>query len=302
MSSWWFRGEGFATKNFKNLAGCFHRISDTLKTAESSPGSASLLSARRCGFCIEEQRPWISEMADTRMLPFLFCILAFTPSESLPDAGVPKRAWLSVFGSKIHQDADTESPAVGLIEFGDWVDVIGCTTSCDDPKAWALLSPFGAVRLSALQFSPPQQEAFLASAFQYGRVRKDGIRVRRAPAENAKSFRTYDAGQMVAYRAPVSDSKWLPLVSGGFVNASDVTPVTASTFRGVESPAPALAFARRETSLLSDEPPGAVTAVARFSAFPVLSQTGKYLRVPFGRIARDDLLVYPFDDHRRLSA
>jgi lipoprotein-anchoring transpeptidase ErfK/SrfK len=231
------------------------------------------------------------EAAETKMPAFLLCLVAFPPFEFLPDAGLPKPAWLSVVGSKIHSYADTQSPAVGLIELGDRVDVIGCSTSCEDPTAWALLSPFGAVRLSVLQFSPPQQEAFLASAFQYGRVRRDGTRVRHRPAADAKILRSYDAGQMVAYRAPVSDREWLPLVSGGFIQESDVTSVTASTFRGVQSPSPALAFARRDTKLLSDEHPGTVIDVARFSAFPVLAQHGKYLRVPEGRIARSDLLV-----------
>jgi lipoprotein-anchoring transpeptidase ErfK/SrfK len=179
--------------------------------------------------------------------------------------------WISSWGAAIHREASTRSPAIGQLERGSVVQLLGCTPSCADLQGWGWIEPLGAVRLSELASQAPEGAPPSSSTYLYGHVRVDGTAVRAAPRASARVLRREPADHALAFLPDpeLLARGWLESPSGGFLPASSVRLAgPSSDFQGVHEPPPVLAFFLRPAALSPPTVPP--VPVERHAALPVL--------------------------------
>jgi L,D-transpeptidase catalytic domain len=206
------------------------------------------------------------------------------PVKSLFPTKLPFAAWSVKAAAHIKKEAKGSALDIGWIRHGDWVVVNGCLPSCEDPKGWALLDPFGAVRLSDLSTGPQEHDGALAQAtfqrFVYGTVLPKRMRVYAEPRENSQVIKTHPKKHVLAFRDDdFAIDGWLQRPGKGWVKRDDVRLASPSDLRGFENPGyAAFALFLRE-----------VNGVPRYALRPVFDviERGKKVLVPEGAVPRD---------------
>ncbi len=168
----------------------------------------------------------------------------------------PFGAWLAVQSAYVRAEPRSASPKIGLLQLGDQVRVIACEPNCDAPKAWALLEPFGAIRVAFLNPAPTSGMAVAQSAlatFVYGTVLRGGAPIYVEPDAYAQIVEKQKGGHVLAFRddPTLLRSGWLRRPAGGYVQASRIRLAQPSAFSGAHDPALPMAFVIKRTALAS---------------------------------------------------
>ena len=204
----------------------------------------------------------------------------------------PFDAWVNADDVYLPPSASRMWPSVGLLRRGDVVRVARCVPSCDAPRAWAELEPFGAARL--LRLAPmPRPEAAVWEAshdpYVYARVQRGGADAHVAPDPDSPVVEHHRTNDILAFRTgDEAPEGWLRRPDGTYISLERVKPETPSTFEGCHDPPPTFAFVRRQTPLVADD--GTSRLVERYERFEVLGiEPDGRVRVPGGTLARLDV-------------
>jgi hypothetical protein len=193
---------------------------------------------------------------------------------------LPFAAWSVKPAAHIKKTPSGNALDIGLIRRGDWVVVKACAPSCDAPRAWALLEPFGAVRLADLRTQPQEQDDALAQAtfqrFIYGTVTAKRAELHEFPDVDSTVLRTHPQKHVLAFREDVDVDGWLQRPSKGWMRRSDVRVASPSDLRGFTNPEGAIAIFVREAA-----------GVPRYASRPVYAVEKKQVVVPEGAVPKD---------------
>lgn len=196
----------------------------------------------------------------------------------------PFRAWLSVDSAYVRLEPDAKAKRVGLLQLGDEVAVRACTPSCDAAGAWALLDPFGAIRMSLLKPAPTSQMAVARSAlasFVYGSVKGGGAPLYVEPDTHALVAERRPSGHVLAFRddPALLASGWLRRPGGGYMEAARVRLSQPSAFAGEHAPMLPLAFVIKKVE--------AARVLERYERVAVYDHDESSVTTDFGKLPRD---------------
>ncbi len=212
------------------------------------------------------------------------------PVKHLYPTMLPFAAWSAHPAAHVNKEPRGSALTIGLIRRGDWVVVRGCEPSCDDPKGWALLEPFGYVRLADLHTSPQIPEDALAQAtfqrFAYGTVMAKRANVYERPDTSARVIRTHRKKMVLAFRDEDFAPGWMQKPSGGWMRLEDLRLAKPSELRGFYEPQTAIAIFVR-----------AVSGIERYAMRPIFGLERSSVRVPEGLVPRDAVRLV-FHRHR----
>lgn len=156
------------------------------------------------------------------------------------------------------------SPLVALLRRGDTVHVTACLPGCEDPKAWAQLSPLGAVPVGRLRWGAvPAGPALGGSGarFCYGQPVRKRVAIFAAAQRGARVAGWADGEQRLAFVEPPAvalaatathtapPAGWLQRPGGTFMRRDAVRMFAPSTFAGAHDPPGAVALVLRKVAL-----------------------------------------------------
>ncbi len=214
----------------------------------------------------------------------LILSLWLTAAASEPFTTPPFTGWLGVGSAYVRLEPDAKAQRVGLLQLGDEVLVRACEPSCDAPGAWALLDPFGAIRLSLLKTAPTSQMALAQSAtarFVYGSVRSGGASLHVEPETHALIAERRPGGHVLAFRddPALLSAGWLRRPGGGYMEASRVRLSKPSAFAGEHTPLLPLAFVIRKIET--------ARVIERYERIPVFDYDAITVTTELGKLPRD---------------
>lgn len=206
--------------------------------------------------------------------------------------GVPPfHAWVASSDVYVIPSRAKQWPTLGVLRYGDRVHVASCEPDCSSPTAYAMLEPFGAVRLSHLRAMPEPDEARASgpdARFTYARVRARRADARAQPEAQARVVDRYHASDELVFRDAPSPEGWLQRPNGLWVASSDVERLRPSEFAGWPDPPESFVFVRRDTLLTHDD--GSTTALHRYDRLRMERVlNGGRVRVEGGTVARADV-------------